>query len=275
MKKTALLLSWWGMKSSFTAWVLLWLSQQVHSKRLNPDICIAWSWSAWTATYYLAKQYDSIENIRSNLLTTKQTINLSRINKIIDIDFIIDSVFRNEDPLNTEKVLSAKTDFYIPAFNTQCWTIDYLYQNWKYDLLESLRATKAMPIVYRYIPQIPIWEHTYCDSIGSSQWIHHIQFAIDQWATEILLVNNSPSNTTSGIDETLFKLRLYTIPKQIRNTYVDEIITRREYTIPKNISVQIITPESKLPAWSLNNKKSILETCINAWKIASLVINNI
>lgn len=273
MWKTALLLSWWWMKSSFTAWVLLWLSSNKNSKRLSPDICVAGSGSAWTAAYYLSQQYDSIYNIRSNLLTTKETISFRRIHKIIDIDFIIDSVFKYQDPLQVQSVIDAKTHFYIPAFNTKSGIIEYLYQNWEYSLLESLRATKAMPVAYKRFPQIKVWSNYYCDSIFSSQWVNHIQYAIQQWATNILLIKNNPQSTVSWVDEKLFNLWLYSLPKVVRKNYFNHGYYNTFDKDNKKVNITIIQPESKLPIWSLTNNKRDVETCIELWVTISQKIH--
>lgn len=266
-KKTALILSWWWMKASFTVWVLLWLAHQWVSSYIHPDIIIAGSGSAGTASYYLARQYDSIKNIRSNLLTTRQTINYLRINKIIDIDFIVDEVFGKLDPLNIAKVHTSPTQFYIPAFNRESGKVDFLYQDGSIDLMESLRATKAMPIAYKLNPKISVWDHTYCDSILSSQWRHHIQQAIELWATEIILISNTypDTNTPIDIDLHLFNTRLRLTSPHTRDIYQKELEARKSFLVPEGIQLHTISPPQPLQIGSLDNHKWSIDRAIQIW----------
>ena len=103
--KTAIIMSGGGMTCSYGAGSILALAEKYNLEK--PDIVIAGSGNAGTLAYFVAQQYDSIFNIWSNLLATKKFIDLGRILKIIDIDYLIDEVFKKQAPIDEERVYSS------------------------------------------------------------------------------------------------------------------------------------------------------------------------
>ena len=103
-KKIALILSGGGMAASYNFGALLALVEKYQF--ISPDIVITGSGSAGTASYYIAGQHNS--NIWGDLLSTKKFINFLRFWKIIDIDYLIDEIFKKQDPLQSEKIHQSK-----------------------------------------------------------------------------------------------------------------------------------------------------------------------
>ena len=121
--KTAIIMSGGGMSCSYGVGALLALVEKFNFKK--PAIAIAGSGSSGTMSYFVAEQYDSIRNIWTNLLSTKKFINPFRITKIIDIDYLIDEVFKKQDALDEEKIYNSKITYLIPATNVDTGEIEY------------------------------------------------------------------------------------------------------------------------------------------------------
>lgn len=83
-----------GMKSSFGVGVILALAEKYNIT--EPFLLICGSGSAGTGSYYISKQYKSIRNIWTNLVSSKNFINCKRFWKIIDIDYLIDVIFKKK-----------------------------------------------------------------------------------------------------------------------------------------------------------------------------------
>ncbi len=106
MKKVAIVGSGGGMSCAYFAGAILALVRELNFTK--PYLAIGSSGSTGTLAYYVSEQYDSIEHIWSNLLSSKEFISLIRINKIMDIDYLIDEVFKKQDILDVDKLKSSK-----------------------------------------------------------------------------------------------------------------------------------------------------------------------
>lgn len=255
-KKTALIVSWWGMWASYWAWAVLALKNEHNLTDF--DIVITWSWSAGTMSYYLAEQYESIENIWTNLLSTKQFLNRMRRSKIIDIDYLIDEVFKKQDPLDVAKIHTKNTDYYITATHANTWRIEYLRNSPTSDLFEMMRATKAMPVFYG--KKVLVDNEPYIDTPLSSWSNHKIHQAIVLGATHILVIDCG-----KRVSQYLVDLFLSTQWEIFRNRYKHEKIFSERPLLNSNIELLHISPQSKTSIWVLNNDPSLLRKTFDQW----------
>lgn len=99
-------------------------------------------------SYYVAQQYESIRNIRINLLSTKKFINPRRVHKIIDIDYLIDDIFKKQDPLDVHAIYQSSITYAISMTDVETGIVEYLSNKDSIDIFEIMRATKAMPFFY-------------------------------------------------------------------------------------------------------------------------------
>lgn len=120
-------------------------------------------------------------------LTGEKLISFKR-RKVLDIDYLIDIIFRKEFPLDIEKLHSSNIDVIVPA---TCWeTGEVAYFNSKnkvLDWFEVLRAAKALPIVYG--KKVKIGDLRYFDTPHSSTWSAHLQKVEDLGATHTVILN--------------------------------------------------------------------------------------
>ncbi len=252
--KAAIVIAWGWMSASYWVWCILSL---VHEHKItDPDIVIAGSWSTGTMAYYVAKQYDSIENIRSNLLSTKKFINFRRFWKIIDIDYLIDDIFKKQDHLHAQSIYDSKIDFYISVTNNDTWKVEYLSNHDQIDIFEAMRASKAMPIFYR--KSIHIQWKKYIDTPNSTGIELKIGKAIGLWANKIIIIDSLKKTPKRMV----FLIILFK-SKKFKQNFRKEYYTRRKYIIPKNIQTVIVNPQHKLNIWILQNDRQTLVNMIN------------
>ena len=121
--KTAIIMSGGGMTCSYGAGSILALAEKYNLEK--PDIVIAGSGNAGTLAYFVTRQYDFMINIWSNLLATKKFIDLGRISKIVDIDYLVDEVIKKQAPIDEEKIYSSKILYLIPATNVETGQVTF------------------------------------------------------------------------------------------------------------------------------------------------------
>jgi len=87
------------------------------------------------------------------------------MSKVIDIDYLIDTVFKQQASLDISQIKSSSTKYYITATNQASGQVEFLNTK-NHDVYELMRASKAMPIVYN--KSITINNKSYGDSPNSS-----------------------------------------------------------------------------------------------------------
>lgn len=255
--KLAIIMSGGGMKSSFGAGVILALAEKY--KITEPYLLICGSGSAGMGSYYISKQYKSIRNIGTNLVSSKKFLNCKRFWKIINIDYLIDVIFKKQDPLKEELIYNSKTRYLIPALNKETGIIDYFDNKNNMNVFQSMRATKAMPIAFKLNPKIKINGSIYCDSLVSSRAKSHIKKAIDLGANKILIINNI-SYQKNGLDNFFFSLWMFF--QRCKKSYYETEKELSNVEIPKDVKVFTIAPKSKIKITTLNNNINLLRQTI-------------
>ncbi|OGZ45155.1 MAG: hypothetical protein A2756_01680 [Candidatus Ryanbacteria bacterium RIFCSPHIGHO2_01_FULL_48_27] len=187
-KKIAIVCSGGGMRCAYTGGVLVALAEK--HKFTSPDIIIAASGSAAFAFYYLTRQYKSIEHIATELLSTPKFISFLRPFKIMDIDYLVDEVFKKQAPLNIGLLSDLKTKYYIAATDSNSRTRSYFCNDSSVDIFEILRATKAIPFFYN--KKVVINGIDYIDGTVSTSFDDALLKARELGATHIIGIDNRP-----------------------------------------------------------------------------------
>jgi len=187
--KTAIVLSGGGLSCSWSVGAVLGLAEKFKFK--NPDILVAGSGSAGTGAYFCSGQLRSIENIWGNLLSSKKFLSFARIGKIMDIDFLIDEIFKKADPLDVSKLQNSKINFQIAATNAKTGKVKFFSDFRKFDIFEILRASKALPVFYG--KKVKVKKEKFSDGRFSSRVDLLLQRAIFFGAEKIIAINVSGS----------------------------------------------------------------------------------
>lgn len=216
----------------------------------EPDILISCSGSAGTGSYFVARQFDSIRNIWINLLPAKKFISLPRFWRMINIDYLIDEIFKKQDPLNVRAIYSSPTNYLIPALNRRTGRIDYFSNRDNPDFFEAMRATKAMPIAFKLNPNIVLDNSTYCDSCLSSSVETHLEKAVELGARKILMVDNS---LPSYVSDMVFGSWICFQGSYFGRNYTEAQRRSRDYYLPEEVKIFRIKPRRPLAMTTLNN----------------------
>lgn len=221
----------------------------------TPQIMVAGSGSAGSAAYYLSGQYDMGTSIWGYLLARKRFINFLRPSKIVDIDFLIDNVLKQEAPLDLERLRKSKTKLYIPVTETDTGIVNYFTNSDEVDFFEVLRATKALPIAYR--KHVKIGDKRYSDSELSSSLDLSISKAVDLGATHVIALQTSNS---SILQREIYNIWLHRQPKLYQSNYNKQLNDIRQLPLD-NIKILKFEIEKNTPASTLTiNHKKLKQT---------------
>jgi len=66
-----------------------------------------------------------MRNIWGNLLSVKEMVNPWRFWKLVDVNYLVDTVFKQQDPLDVAKLYAADTHYLIPALHAQKAEVHY------------------------------------------------------------------------------------------------------------------------------------------------------
>lgn len=144
-KKIAIVLSGGGMTCVYQVGVLQALREKFA---VAPDIIVGSSGSAGTVAYFATEQFETIKHIWLDLLSTNKFISLWRIWKIMDIDYLIDVIFKKEALLDVLKLTKTKAKYFIAATNSETGRVRWFTNGAEQYIFEILRASKAMPVAY-------------------------------------------------------------------------------------------------------------------------------
>jgi predicted patatin/cPLA2 family phospholipase len=244
--KIAIIMSGGGMRAAYCVGALF----ELKEKGIIPDIIIAGSGSAGTASYYIAKQDKGIR-IWTDLLSNKHFINFWRIKKILDIDYLIDEVFKKQEPLNILGVKKSIINYIIPATNIDTGEVEYFSsKDSDFDVFEIMRATMTYPVLYG--KAICINSKKYMDGVFSASAYFHITKAKELGAEKIIIIDSGARK-----NKFLYKIYLYLKSRKFRKTQLEYLKMGKN---AKNII--IIQPKNKIGG-ILNNKKEILRELID------------
>lgn len=139
---TTLVLTGGGMRCTWTGGLLYGL----HEQGIMPKNIVASSGSSGSAVYFALGQIESIRRIFTEHLPGNRFISLKRISRIIDIDFLIDDVFKLREPINWNAVKESPIQIICPIREAGGRRIR-IVTNKDMDY-EVLRASKALPVLY-------------------------------------------------------------------------------------------------------------------------------
>jgi predicted patatin/cPLA2 family phospholipase len=213
-EKTAMILIGGGMRSAYSAGFLSALAN--NPSITKPDIMIGSSADSGNVLYFCAGQYTSFKRVWTDLVSTPKFISVRRPFKIMDVDYLIDTVFKKQEPLIISNVLSSKIEWFIPVTDVDHGEVRYVSRNDSLELFEVLRAAKAIPILYN--KKIPLASSTltsrYIDGEFGATLNTHIECAINAGATRIFILKNNPA--WKRYRKIIIKLYLITLPRCTR-----------------------------------------------------------
>ncbi len=114
----------------------------------EPPIIIAASGSAGNACYFASHQYDEIERIWKQHLASWRFFFPLRIWRMMNIDYLVDVVFKQKEVFDIKTLCNTPTAIRIPLLNTHTHAVEFINPVNHPEVFEVLRASKAMPFIY-------------------------------------------------------------------------------------------------------------------------------
>lgn len=248
MSKIALVMSEGGVRCAYSVGAILALVEKYNLTQ--PDFVIGASGSTGTLAYFTAGQYESIKNIWENLLCTKNFISLARFWRIMDIDYLIDQIFKKQDPLNINAIKSSSVGLYIMLTDSETGESKYFAQT-DIDIFEALRASNAMPVFFN--KSVIINGRPFIDGALSFHLEDGIKLAKDLGAEKIIAINNK--------NESLKGILSYWIYAIFQKTKIRQAMLKNRPKFEHDKSVFLLNGCKKIPIGTLDNdQKRIKET---------------
>lgn len=252
MKKIAIVGYEGGVSCAYFVGAILALVEKFNLT--EPYLVIGSSGSTGTLAYYVAGQYKSIKNIWENLLPSKKFVSIWRLNKIMDIDYLIDDIFKRQDVLNINKIKLSKIKLFISATNIKTGKLRYFNNREDVDIFEVLRASNAAAVVYN--KSVKIGDDEYIDGALGASLQANIKKAKQEGAEIVIAVDNSNSSIITDISLKFYSLFQDKFFRQRLKYYYQE----KKYE-NNDDQVLIIKPSVKLPISIIdNNRDHIIKT---------------
>lgn len=187
IKKSALVIQGGGMRGIYSLGALTALEN--HGLRDSFDLVIGSSGGAINGAYFLAGQANAALDLYVEYLSDRRFVNKRRINKIVDIDYLIDGAIKPILPVDIDTLRRSNTDFHIvltDADTARLHVIDG--KTPEFDLYELMRATAALPILYN--KRIRIGDRYFVD--GGIVNAVPVSRAVEYGAQEVLAILTRP-----------------------------------------------------------------------------------
>lgn len=253
----AIVASGGGMSCSYAAGAMVALAKELGYTA--PDLLIAGSGSSGTFAYYASKQYENIARVWLDLLSTRKFINRFRLWKIIDVDYLIDVIFKVKNHIDVDAMLASPITLLIAAMDADTGDLVYFSDKEREDkreIFEFLRASKAMPVAFNKL--VSIEGRRYCDSELSADLRAHVREAVRMGAKKIVAINNTVPRLASGL---AMRAWMRFRSPALRSRYSEQMEELAAFRLPAGIRLEILEPAFVVPTSTLtSNSKKVRET---------------
>ena len=257
--KTALVLEGGGMRSSYLAGVLL----AFHEHNLKFDVVVGSSAGACCGAHYVTGEPEKSKIILEDHLTGNRFVKLKNIfssGNIVDIDFFIDEICRKRVPFDITKLKNSSATLFITATDYLTGEVTY-FNNRNHDIFEALRASCAMPYLYR---KHAIYEgRRYMD--GGIVEAIPVKKAIEEGCQNIIVVGTRHRGYQKRTDPLPNWLHRFSFNEAMVNIFQKRAelynkTIRFMNTPQKDISITYVAPKTKLPVGrATRNKNKVIQ----------------
>ncbi len=213
----------------------------------RPDVIIAASGSAPTSVCYITGQYNIIPKVWLESLSTKTFVNPWRFWKIVNIDYLIDVVLKQKNPLDMAKLSQSDINLFIPLTDSGTGMIEYISNKTRLDMWEVLRASISVPIFTNLfsLKGSPVGDKFFNDSSPAARFQLHVQKAISEGATRVIVFDNwhpDDNPTTYFVSKMFACIR----NSRFRKNQLNYIGAVEKFSTPNNVEFIKISPTEKL-----------------------------
>ena len=230
---------------------------------------------AINVAYMLAEQAKLAVTVYLDDISNKKFVNFFRLHKVVDIDFLVDGVLKRHKALDVQKVMQSRSILHL-VLTDYLTSLPVVVTNRdkNFDLMEAIRATAAMPILYNKVVEVN--GRGYIDG-GLRDGIP-LKRAIEQGCTDIIVViTREPSfrrtapNFLMRLIETPFLLNYPAVTKKFvlsEDTYfnstMDIIMNPSLIGFKGGLTVVYPSNMSKMVSRTTNNRSKLLACALMA-----------
>jgi len=229
----------------------------------EPDIIVAASGSVANAAYYLAGQYRSVILAWLAILGGTRFISYKR-KKIMDIDYLVDDVFKKQNPFDFKALARSKTKFFLATTRVIDGKTVYMKLPKTKAIYERMRAAKAVPVIYG--KEVRIGKTNYIDGDFGASTADLVEKAAKEGAAKIIVVENHPgleeSKTRRFVLKGLYYQEKFLRKKGLQNAMLREM-RKTETKSTAGVETALLAPSKPLPLKSLTRKKITLREGFN------------
>lgn len=229
--KTAIIMAGGAMRSVHGAGFLYAWRNELHMPK--PDMVIGSSGDAGNALYYCADQCEEMKRVWIEWLTTTKFISFKRFWRIMDVDYLIDEVFTEREPLNLSRVMSSSIEWRVPITDFDTGITRYVSAKDNLNPLEVLRAAKAIPLLYG--KRVSIAPGRYIDGELGPTLEDHVRFAIAQGANRLVVLRHN--SLWSRLSKFYGRLYASRVSQGLRRSIIHDMTKD---------SIHITIPEAKM-----------------------------
>ncbi len=253
-EKTAIVCSGGGMTSAHGGGFLYALGTKLGIT--HPDIIIGSSGDAGNIAYFSTGQYENIRRIWEDELSTPRFISPLRLWRLMDIDYLIDVVFKKTERLDTKKLQESTIRWFVPITDFETGHTRYVSADDHIDAFEMLRASAAIPILFG--KKVLIQGRLYTDGEFGPVLQDHISQALRQGAKRIVVI----THTTPWTHASRAVLQAYAAhtPEGMRDAIIRDISTDVFKMTAPGADVLTFVPRNLSAHFATRNRDKLQQT---------------
>jgi predicted patatin/cPLA2 family phospholipase len=241
-QKTAIITSGGGMRCAYSAGALRALAQELGIT--TPDLFISVSGSVGNMFYYLAGQSEDGWHIWNEYLPSPKFISYFPL-PTIDIDYLVDTVFKKDFPLDESRLAGLSTTWLVPVADLETGTTRFIKSDAWFDPYEVMRAAKAIPLLYR--KSVRLGGIKAVDGDMTTDIEDLVSRAVAEGATRILVITNmKPANK---LIRAIIRLRLALAGPRMRRILRAQLRPEDVFEEREGVEILFLTPSRPLSTW--------------------------
>jgi predicted patatin/cPLA2 family phospholipase len=226
----------------------------------------------------------------------REIVNLFRLWKIIDVDYLVDEIFKKYKS-DLDKIYFSETNLLIPALDIKGGEIKYFSNKDEYfsiqhrdEIIDAVRASMKMPLVSGFSPkdvlksfipgssfsiaaglksEVYVKNGYYCDSILTSSAQTHIEKAVNQGANKILVIDHDiPKKKLFDREKAIFNRWLNHQGNLCQSNYHNHVKWVENYVLPDNIKTYTLEMPRSLIGTLDNSEKLLRRSFDNGYDCA-------
>lgn len=270
--KTGLVVQGGGMRGVYSMAALMALEEVGLGNAF--DHIIGSSAGAINGSYFAAGQAKMAVGVYIDDLSNRRFVNFLRRHNIVDINYLVDGVLKKHKALDVAQVRNAMSTLHIILTDYMDATArEFTNRDADVDIMELIRATSAMPVLYR--TPVTIQGRRYIDGGVANKL--PLQRAIDLGCTDIVVVATRPAGHRSRpltLSRLAMRFFLGGFPEKIRNrlTTQDELFnqamnlieSRRDSNDTPRICYVCPSDPARIVSRTCSNRDALLQCALMA-----------